>query len=108
MKRVIIESPYAGDVKRNLSYARMCVLDCLKRGESPYASHLFFTQVLDDKDDLQRKLGIVAGLEWGKAAKLTVVYEDYGISMGMEYGIANAEQAQRPIEYRKLWPDKKP
>ena len=41
MKRVIIESPYSGDIPRNLLYARLCVFDCLQRGEAPYASHLF-------------------------------------------------------------------
>lgn len=41
---VVVESPYAGDVERNVAYAKRCVLDCLKRGEAPYASHLFFTQ----------------------------------------------------------------
>ncbi len=50
IKRVIIESPYSGDIPRNLLYARLCVFDCLNRGEAPYASHLFFTQVLNDND----------------------------------------------------------
>jgi hypothetical protein len=44
MKLVIIESPYAGDVEPNVAYAKAAVLDCLSRGEAPYASHLFFTQ----------------------------------------------------------------
>jgi len=29
MKRVIVESPYAGNIKRNLEYARACVKDSL-------------------------------------------------------------------------------
>lgn len=53
--RVLIESPYAGDVERNIHYAREAVLDCLKRGEAPYASHLFFPQVLDDLKPEERK-----------------------------------------------------
>ena len=50
MQRVIIESPYAGDVERNVRYARAAMADCLKRGEAPFASHLLYTQegVLDD------------------------------------------------------------
>lgn len=39
MKLVILESPYAGDVCRNVDYARQCLRDCLLRGESPIASH---------------------------------------------------------------------
>lgn len=44
MRRVVIESPYAGGMAtraRNVLYARACVIDCLSRGDSPYASHLF-------------------------------------------------------------------
>ena len=37
---VIIESPYMGNVKSNVAYARKCMSDSLLRGESPFASHL--------------------------------------------------------------------
>jgi len=36
VRRVIVESPYAGDVARNVEYARACVRDSLQRGEAPY------------------------------------------------------------------------
>ena len=50
MKLVILESPFAGDVKRNTAYARAALRDSLLRGEAPIASHLLYTQdgVLDD------------------------------------------------------------
>ncbi len=102
MTRVLIESPFAGNIERNIQYAKEAVLDCLKRGEAPYASHLFFPQVLDDLKPEERRLGIEAGLEWGKAAEKTVVYEDFGISSGMKLGIEAAEKAGRKIEYRKI------
>jgi hypothetical protein len=102
MTRVVIESPFAGDVARNMEYAREAALDCLRRGEAPYASHLFFTQILDDLKPEERKLGIEAGFEWGKAAEKTVVYVDYGISRGMELGIEAANKAGRAIEYRRI------
>lgn len=35
MRRVILESPYAGDVEANIAYARRCIADCLRRGEAP-------------------------------------------------------------------------
>lgn len=44
MRRVIVESPYAGEVEANVTYARACVRDCVLRGEAPIASHLLFTQ----------------------------------------------------------------
>ena len=104
MKRVILESPFAGEVERNIRYARLCLRDCLKRGEAPIASHLLFTQpgVLDDKVPEERQLGIEAGLTWGLLAEVTVVYTDFGISRGMEYGIERAQKENRPVEYRHL------
>lgn len=104
MKLVLLESPYAGDVELNVFYARLCMRDCLLKGEAPYASHLLYTQpnVLDDNIAKERGLGINAGLEWGRHAKKTVVYVDLGISKGMKYGIANAEKFGRSVKYRTL------
>lgn len=109
-RRVVIESPYAGDVERNLRYLRAAMRDCALRGESPYASHGLLTQegVLDDNNPNERALGISLGLAWRDAADATVVYRDLGFSSGMRYGIADAERKGRPIEYRTLpeWSDK--
>jgi hypothetical protein len=104
MKRVILESPYAGDVHANVAYARAALRDCLLRGEAPIASHLLYTQpgVLDDLAPDERTLGINAGLVWGGLAEATVVYTDRGISRGMQYGISRAEDEGRPVEYRSL------
>lgn len=101
---VIVESPYAGDINRNVAYARAALRDCLLRGEAPIASHLLYTQpgVLRDEIPEERQHGIQAGLAWGRVAEATVVYQDLGLSRGMEYGIAAAAQAGRPIEYRSL------
>ena len=86
MKLVILESPYAGDVERNVAYARACMADCLRRGEAPIASHLLYTQpgVLDDHVPEERRLGINAGLAWGLVADMAVFYQDLGWSPGME------------------------
>jgi hypothetical protein len=104
MKKIIIESPLAGDVKRNIEYARKCVSDSLSRGEAPFAGHLLYPQegILDDTKKFERVLGMEAALVWGKEADMTVVYEDYGISSGMKVGIERAKKEGRPIEYRKI------
>ena len=111
MRRVIIESPYAGDIERNIAFARACVRDSVLRGEAPIASHLLFTQpgILDDNIPEERQLGIDAGLAWRHVAHATVVYTNFGISKGMRYGIAAAESAGIAVEYRELggfsWPE---
>lgn len=105
MKLVLIESPYAGDVERNESYADRALADCLHRGEAPFASHLLYTRkgVLRDDIPAERKLGIEAGLAWGEKADLTAVYVDYSITPGMRLGIERAVARGRTIEYRRLF-----
>lgn len=99
---VILESPYAGNIAANEAYARDCMADSLMRGEAPMVSHLLYTQVLDDNIPEQRRVGIEAGLVWGKVASKTVVYTDLGISNGMRQGIERAQAQGRPVEYRTI------
>lgn len=104
MRRVILESPYAGQVERNTLYARRCVRHALSCGDAPIASHLLYTQpgILDDRVIAERDWGIAAGLAWKVVAEACVVYEDYGISKGMQYGIDAAIEAKVPVNYRKI------
>jgi hypothetical protein len=104
MRLVYLESPYAGDVEANLTYARKCMADCIARGEAPFASHLLYTQpgVLDDLKLEERKLGMECGFAWGLHADATVVYVDRGVSRGMELGIERANLEGRRIEFRRL------
>lgn len=82
---VIIESPYAGDVEKNIEYARACVRDSILRDESPIASHLLYTQpgILKDEDPQERLLGITCGLAWRHGADKAAFYIDRGWSNGM-------------------------
>lgn len=114
MRRVIIESPYAGGSRwrvvalfqrlRNRRYARRAVRDSLARGEAPIASHLLYTQrgILRDGVAQERQWGIDAGLAWREAAEASAVYTDRGISKGMSYGIEAAQRAGTAVEYRTL------
>jgi hypothetical protein len=107
MRRVIVESPYAGNLIQrwlNRRYARHCLRDCLDRSESPFASHLLYTQpgVLHDGVAIERERGILAGMAWGEVADATVVYTDRGISSGMRLGMDAAGRAGRPVEMRSL------
>jgi len=105
MKRVILESPFAGDVERNIKYARECVRHSLSLGEAPIASHLLYTQdgILDDLIEEERMWGINAGLAWKEVAEKHVFYIDFGMSKGMEYGMKYATENNIPIEMRKLY-----
>ena len=104
MKRVVVESPYAGEVELNVAYAKRCVKDCLRRNEAPYASHLFFTQpgILDDDVPEERQRGIEAGFAWGAAADLVAFYIDRGWSKGMLLGFAEACLRGAVVDLRAL------
>lgn len=101
----IIESPFAGDIEGNITYARACVKDSILRNEVPFASHLIYTQpgILDDSDPKQRLLGVTTGHMLYYTARLCAVYTDLGISQGMKDGILVAQSLNVPIEYRTLY-----
>lgn len=98
----IIESPYAGDRNENIKYARRAMLDSLRRGEAPFASHLLYTQVLDDGIPDDRELGILAGFQFYSVAALCAVYTDMGVSPGMLRGLERARSANIPVTYRLI------
>lgn len=108
MPNVILESPFKGNTPkvqdRNIFYARLCMKDCLDRGEAPFASHLLYTQphILDDDIIEDRAKGISAGLSWGKYADYILVYTDLGISGGMQSSIEIYKTLLMPIKYRVL------
>jgi hypothetical protein len=109
VKRVIVESPYAGEtvraIKMNEIYAEICLYDCLVNyNESPYASHLLYTRkyVLKDNVPEERKLGIDAGFVWREVADKTVFYVELGISNGMSLGIDDCIKNKIEYEVRSL------
>lgn len=113
MKRVIVESPFAGrgegesrvaDASRNLDYLRACLADALARGEAPFASHGLYTQpgVLRDEVPEERVKGIAAGFAWRSVANLTVFYEDRGWSGGMCAALAHCNDTGSPYEVRRI------
>ena len=66
---VVIESPYAGDVVRNVAFCRNVCRYAVTQGCAPYASHLLFTQFLDDDLTDERAAGIFGGLAWSRHAE---------------------------------------
>ena len=105
MKRVIVESPYAGDIEINEIYGAFAMHDCLTNyDEAPYASHLLYTRkyVLRDHISSERKLGIDAGFEWRKSAEKTVFYVDLLMSKGMVEGLEDCKSKGAPYEIRRL------
>jgi len=65
---VIIESPYAGKIKANTRYAIDCCNVAINLGLAPFASHLFYPQMLNERIVSERQLGITLGLAIGSRA----------------------------------------
>ena len=101
--RVIVESPYKGDdLNGNLDYARRCMFHSLQLGESPFLSHLLYTQVLDDNVPEDREMGLMLARSWYEVADMCAVYTDRGISDGMKQGMEYAQYVGLPVEERWL------
>lgn len=106
LRPVVIESPLAGDVERNRRYLDAAILDCVKRGETPYASHRMLVGALDDLKPDEREAGIQVGFAMARALHAVgaprVVYLDCGISNGIGRGIAHAIEIGQRVEYREI------
>ena len=101
-KKTILESPYSGDVEKNIDYAKKCLRDSLERDECPFASHLLYTQVLNDRDKKERWLGMSQAFEWYEFADQMILYIDLGISKGMLLGVKQAVKRNIPIFKRTI------
>ena len=101
-RRIYLASPYSGDVLSNTDYARACMADSLARGEAPFAPHLLYTQVLDDNQPEQRRLGRDAGAAFLCACDALVVYVDRGVSAGMRAEMSIAHDHDIVVELRLL------
>lgn len=103
MVTVFLESPYAGDVEVNVAYAEACMIHSIMLGEAPFASHLLYTQMLDDANPLDRAAGLTCAKAWREKAERVVVYIDRGISPGMQAGIDHASAICKPVEFREIY-----
>ena len=104
-KRIILESPFSGEVDRNVLYAKALIHKLAHEGYAPSASHLLYTQCLDDTKEFDRDLGINKGLDYAHD-KDSIIGIDLGISGGMKYGIARAERENRDYKFETLSTDK--
>jgi hypothetical protein len=105
VKRVQLESPYAGDIAMHVRYAQDALRDSINKGEAPFASHLLYPQVLDESKKEDRLKGIVCGYQWMMTADLVAFYIDLGMSDGMKSALERAKSAGKPFEMRRIYAD---
>ena len=60
-KLVYIASPYAGDIQKNVEFAKAACRYAMEQNCTPVAVHLLYPQFLDDHDSIQREAGLRMG-----------------------------------------------
>lgn len=83
-------SPFRGDIKRNKEYARELTKAAITNGFAPITVHLYITEVTDDNDPEERKIGMAAGMRILEHCKYILIGNRYGISEGMKAEITKA------------------
>lgn len=87
-------SPYRGNIIeqfRNIRYARYITKIALDLGYTPITTHLYLTQVLDDKVPMQRRRGLRAGQDILNTCGTIIIGARYGVSEGMTAEIKAAK-----------------
>lgn len=88
-------SPYRGNIFerfRNIQYARYITKIALDLGYTPITTHLYLTQVLDDKVPMQRRRGLRAGQDILNTCGTIIIGARYGVSEGMAAEIKTAKE----------------
>lgn len=95
-KLVYIASPYAGDVLKNIEFAKAACRYAMRQNCTPVAVHLLYPQFLDDNDLVQRSAGLTMGHRVLLACdELWVCGER--ISSGMAAEITEAKKLGIPV-----------
>lgn len=95
-KLIYIASPYAGDVRRNVEFAKAACRYAMEQGHTPVAVHLLYPQFLDDGDPVQRAVGLTMGHRVLEACDELWVCGEH-ISSGMAAEITGAKRLGIPI-----------
>ena len=98
MPWVYIVSPLRGDVERNIENAKDYCRFAIKQNVIPMCPHIYFTLFLNDSAEIERRIGLILGLQMLKRCKEVWVFGDR-ISEGMANEIQIAEKRKIPIRY---------
>lgn len=86
-------------LEANVSLARDLTRAVLGSGHAAFTPHLFYTPFLDDKNDVERALGMAAGAAWLRVADELWVYAENEdeVSAGMKSEILLAGRLSVPV-----------
>jgi len=101
MKLIYVASPYAGDIERNMKFAKEACRLVMNEGYAFFAPHLLYPQVLDDGCPEERQLGLDMGKKMLTSCDELWAFGDF-ISPGMKDEIDMATQCNIPVKYVML------
>lgn len=104
IKIVYIASPFAGDIERNISFAKSAAKYAIGKGVAPYIPHLTLPAVLNDDDPKERALGIKLNCEILSRCDELWVFRIRGISSGMKTEIDHAKEKGIPTRFFDIDP----
>ena len=96
MKLIYVASPYAGDVERNVEYAKQACRTVMESGHAFFAPHLLYPAVLDDAVPEERQTGIEMGLPLRHRCDELWTFGSV-TSSGMQAEIEEAERLRIPV-----------
>lgn len=96
MKLIYVASPYAGDVEKNIAFAKRACHHAMEQGHAFFAPHLLYPQMLNDADPTERQAGLFMGLTMLSRCDELWCYGDR-ISHGMHLEIEEADRLGIPI-----------
>lgn len=99
MKKIFVSSPLAGDYKNNIKKAQEYCREVLLQGYMPLAPHVYYTNFLQEENEAERQLGMDMGLRWLAESDEIWVFNQNGISKGMQVEIDMATKLNIPIKY---------
>ena len=97
MKRIYVCSRYAGDTAKNVAVAARLYRKVIEAGHAPFAPHLIYTRLLDDRNPSERERGTVSGLTFMAVCNEVWVHTADGASNGMGRELDQAFQLGRPV-----------
>lgn len=98
MPWVYIASPLRGDVERNIENAKDYCRFAIKQNVVPMCPHIYFTLFLNDGAEIERRIGLILGLQMLKRCKEVWVFGGY-ISLGMDREIRMAQRWNIPVRF---------
>lgn len=101
MKLIYVASPYAGDIEKNVAFAKEASRFVMNSGHAFFAPHLLYPAILDDGVPEERALGMEMGTAvLSKCDELWVFGER--VSAGMQAEIAEAQRLGIPVRRLSL------